>query len=152
VIDDPLQYHFAFNWTQTPQVAAPEHSISETVFKTPNGQPAPVKVLTLPVSKNTLLLRVENLADLFDYPPTATLADTVVYVDLQQLAKDLYFKANGAAGQLNGVNIIETQMTATESYADMNKNKFKWTGLDDNIVVEPTIPKDLPNYVVALAG
>lgn len=97
VIDDPLQYHFTFNWTQTLSQIEEAVKISEHVFKTANGQPAPVKLVAFPMDRNNLLLRLENIGDLFDYPSTATLADTVVYVDLQQLAKDIYFQANGAA-------------------------------------------------------
>lgn len=81
-----------------------------------NGQPVPVKIQVFPMARNMLLLRLENIGDLFDYPSTATLADTVVYVDVNALAKDLYFKANGASYYLNSINIVESQMTGIESY------------------------------------
>ena len=97
VIDDPLQYSFAFNYTlPTASVAAEEIPLSEDVIKSYGAQPAPVKVHTFPVGRNQLMIRVENIADLFDYPANAKLSDTAVYADIPQLAKDLYFKANGA--------------------------------------------------------
>ena len=43
-------------------------------------------------------------------------------------------------------------MTGTHAYTDMQKNKLKWTGVDDGTIVEPVIPKDLPNFVVAIAA
>ena len=67
-----------------------------------------MKAQVFPMDRNTLLLRVENIADLFDYSANAKLSDTVIYVDIPQLAKDLYFKANGASAYLNSINIIET--------------------------------------------
>lgn len=154
VIDDPLQYSFAFNYTLDASVALEEQPlISENVFSSVNaGQPVSAKVQVYPVERNVLLLRVENIGDLFDYPAGTNLSSTVVYVDLPQLAKDLYYKANGADSLLNGVNIYETQLTATESYLDMQKAKIKWSGLDDGQVTEPTFPKDLPNFVVSLTA
>ena len=43
-------------------------------------------------------------------------------------------------------------MTGTEAYSDMKKTKYSWTGVDDDTVIEPTLPKDLPNFVVAIAA
>ena len=34
----------------------------------------------------------------------------------------------------------------------MMKAKYMWIGEDDATIKEPTLPKDLPNYVVALAA
>lgn len=50
------------------------------------------------------------------------------------------------------MNIYETQLTGTETVTDMQKSKLKWSGLDDAYVTEPTLPKDLPNYVVSLTA
>jgi hypothetical protein len=44
--------------------------------------PIPTKIISYPIDRNMLLVRVENIADLFDFPVGATLEDTVVYVDL----------------------------------------------------------------------
>lgn len=127
--------------------------MSEQIFKSFGAsQPAPVKVQVFPVARNQITLRVENIADLFDYPTGTRLQDTAVYADIPQLAKDLYFKANGAGAYLNAVNIYETQLTGIESYTDMVKSKLKWQGVDDGQITEPVIPKDLPNYVVSLSA
>jgi len=34
----------------------------------------------------------------------------------------------------------------------MQKSKLKWSGVDDGSVTEPTLPKDLPNFVVSLSA
>jgi hypothetical protein len=34
----------------------------------------------------------------------------------------------------------------------MRDLKFKWAGVDDALIKEPVIPKDLPNFVVAIAA
>jgi hypothetical protein len=71
---------------------------------------------------------------------------------LTALAKDFWFKANGQGVQLSRINIQETQLTGVQSQADMKKNRYQWKGLDDGQVIEPTLPKDLPNNVVALSA
>lgn len=76
----------------------------------------------------------------------------MAYVDLTALAKDFWYKANGQSVQLSRINIQETQLTGVQSQADMKKNRYQWVGLDDDHVVEPTLPKDLPNNVVALSA
>jgi hypothetical protein len=98
-----------------------------------------------------ILVRTVNVGDLFDYPVNSTLADTVAYVDLNALAKNFYSQANGNA-QLSSINILEYQMTGITSQDDMKKNKYMWKGVDDGTVVEPVLPKDLPNNIIALSA
>lgn len=102
------------------------------------------------MERDVLLVRLENVGDLFDYPNGTHLANTTIYIDIPSLAKNLYYQANGKSAQLSTVNIIESQMSGNQNLTNMEKNKIQWKGLDDNQVVEPTMPKDLPNYVVAL--
>ncbi len=67
------------------------------------------------MGRNLLFLRLENIADLFDYQSTQTLTDTGVYVDVPQLAKNFFYQANGASAQLSNVNIQEMQITGIQS-------------------------------------
>jgi hypothetical protein len=71
-------------------------------------------------------------------------------VDIPSLAKNLYFQANGNEVQLSGININETQMSGNQAYTDMQKKRLKWKGVDDAHIVEPVMPKDLPNWLIAL--
>lgn len=89
--DDPLQYHFAFNYTlfnntsQASQHQQKEADVLAGVVQHSQslaGMPIPTKIISYPIDRNILLVRVENIADLFDFPVGATLEDTVVYVDL----------------------------------------------------------------------
>ena len=97
-------------------------------------------------------MRLAHIGDLFDYPANSTLTDTVAYVDLNALAKDFYNKANGPSYKLSSINIQETQLTGISSQSDFIKNKYQWKGEDDGQVVEPTLPKDLPNNVISLSA
>jgi hypothetical protein len=154
-IDDPLQLNFAFNYTITPmstEEAPMTLALPEGIVRQRNGIPAPIKVTSYPMDRNVLMVRIENIGDLFDYPKGATLQDTVAYVDLTALAKDFWYKANGQGTQLSRINIQETQLTGITSQTDMKKNRYQWKGVDDGQVVEPVLPKDLPNNVIALSA
>lgn len=71
------------------------------VVKQSNDQvPVPVKIISYPMDRNLLLVRLENIADLFDYPAGSTLDDTLTYFDLSQLARNLYQYTNGNSYQL----------------------------------------------------
>ena len=97
ITDDPLQINFAFNYSLTgmSENLSSLQGVPDNFVKQPNGIPAPIKVISYPMDRNVLMVRVENIADLFDYPKTATLQDTTAYLDLNALAKDFWYKANG---------------------------------------------------------
>ncbi len=104
------------------------------------------------MDRNLLLVRVENIADLFDYPAGTTLDATVTYFDLSQLARNLYQYTNGNNAQVQAINIKEMQLTGITSESDTYKSKYQWVGVDDNVVTEPVLPKDKPFNVVALSA
>jgi len=156
VIEDPVQLNFAFNFTVTPMAADAKSEnlgLPEGIVRVAsNGVPPPIKVTSYPMDRNLLMVRIENVGDLFDYPKNSTLQDTVAYVDLSALAKDFWYKANGQSTQLSRINIEEMQLTGVQNQADMKKKRYQWKGVDDGQVVEPTLPKDLPNNVIALSA
>lgn len=59
----------------------------------------------LPVEKDVIIARVENLADLFDNKPVQTF-----YFNMQKFARDLYFEINGVEPTL--VFIQETELSS----------------------------------------
>jgi hypothetical protein len=154
VIDDPLQYNFAFNYTIYTGVGEDlnQDILRGVVQQTNDAIPAPVKIISYPMDRNLLLVRVENIADLFDYPAGSTLDDTVTYFDLNQLSRNLYQYTNGNTAQLQSLNIKEMQLTGITSQIDTYRSKYQWVGVDDNVVTEPVLPKDKPNNVVALSA
>ena len=49
----------------------------------------PIKVQAFPVSKNVIIARFENIADLFDFP-SGNISDTNVYLDVNAFANNLW--------------------------------------------------------------
>jgi hypothetical protein len=57
----------------TSSVVSDVLGLPETIVSQPNGIPAPIKVISYPMDRNLLQVRIENIGDLFDYPNGATL-------------------------------------------------------------------------------
>jgi len=81
-----------------------------------------------PVAKDQVIVRIENLADRFDK------SSEVSFLNVDKLAKDLYFEVNGK--QADSVQIEEVSVQGTLLEKDRLKNTFKWTGVDDGTQLE----------------
>lgn len=77
--------------------------------------------------KNSLLMRIENIADTFDS------AGEVIYstVNVQQIATDLFTIANDGTDHQFTTEIEETSLTANQSYETMSNGRLKWKTVDD---------------------
>ena len=66
----------------------------------------------LPVEKNVLFVRFENIGDNYDAKNGGT--DTTgkaYFVDVDKFARNLYQHVNGAEAKLNNVNIWESSLS-----------------------------------------
>jgi len=76
MIDEPLQYFFTSKWSQ-------KESMRDVVVSTiETANEATIKYQLVPLKKNEILIRFENIADLFDYDKSAVLNDTTVFIDV----------------------------------------------------------------------
>ena len=95
----------------------------------------------LPLAKNQLLFRIENLADNLDAN-----ASSVKYVNIQRLAKQFYKEANPAAKKEPTVKISETSLTHNQlqSALEARRKQFQWKGADDSTSLQLSVkrPKD----------
>lgn len=105
----------------------------------------------LPVKRNMLFVRFENMGDKFDAKNGGTdTSNSTYYVKVQDFAKNLYTYVNGAGAKLNNINVWETSLTGNQKYSDMVKSKTKWVGEDDGKIQPPKLPSDKPNLEIAL--
>lgn len=72
------------------------------------------------IEKNSILMRIENLADLFD-------SEKIEFqtVDVEQLAKGLYTLVNGLGTEFS-VEVTEMSLTATMEIEEMTGRKLHW--------------------------
>lgn len=63
-----------------------------------------------------IMVRLENLADLFDYPEKTTLDQTNIVIDLMKIANSLYSMVNGESALLDKIDIVEVELTGIISY------------------------------------
>lgn len=161
LVDEPLQYYFAFNWTNTTSAAslddfqenllslsAWEKLISD--FSLTYALPDAVKANLFPMSRNNILVRVENIGDNFDTPASS---NRTFYVKLKDYAAALYQHVNSGknAVLLNHINVNEMSLTGNQPYSDMLANKIHWRGADDATVpAEPVWPQDRGQFEIAL--
>ncbi len=107
-----------------------------------------MKVVTIPVKRNELLIRFENLADLFDYP-SGNIIDTNVYVDVRAYAEDLFAQANYQNHLLNYVNIRETGSSGIE-FVENIRNLKRTFKVENDQYAPVSLPSDKPGYNIAL--
>jgi hypothetical protein len=48
------------------------------------------------------------------------------------------------------VTILETSLTGNQPYSMMSGKRIQWKGVDDDTIVEPTLPKDISETEVSL--
>ena len=86
-----------------------------------------VKLVIIPEAKNHFILRLENIADLFD-KDAATQT-----VDLQGLLDAMWKNANlKAPVDYSKMDIKEMSMTANMELKEMLDRKIQWKTVDDN--------------------
>lgn len=108
--------------------------------------PNTLKIVTFPLKRNNILLRLENVADNFD----SNVAGSLLYFKIKDYAANLYSSQNGNRSTLSYINVVETSLTANQPYSEMLAHKVKWYGADDANVTEPAWPKDRADFEVAL--
>lgn len=123
-INDPANYFFNFNVTQT-QSPTVEDQLVEAYKKA--GVVNTVKVVHMPRWKNSIQLRLQNLADLYDSnSETAT-------VDLAAIADALWNAGNmGNPVTYQDLEIKELSLTGNMELKEMWARKIKWATVDDD--------------------
>ena len=118
--DDPAQYFFSFNASATGSGKA--SSLSEELVQ--YGIKGSVKLVSMPLAKNKILVRLENMADLFDLEAEMALVDLNF---IQALVKD----ANpNLSGQLS-FKWRELSLSGNMDIAEMQERRIQWKTRDD---------------------
>lgn len=83
---------------------------------------------------------MENLADRFD-----KLSNTTSFINIEKLAKDLFFEINKK--QPDSLLIEEVTLQGTLLEKERLANTFKWTGVDDGSQLEfSKRPEDVDGF------
>lgn len=147
--DEPLQFFYTSDFKQKAldeSVNAAAHFDSlgalASQFSDFKGD---LKLQQFPEERNQVLIRLENLSDLFDGTPTETPT-----FDLMAYAKSLYSSANGGAS-FESATITERTLSNNQDMKTMLDNKFKWKSADaPNAKMAQPYPVDPSATVVAL--
>lgn len=79
-----------------------------------------LKLHMLPEERNQILVRLENLSDLFDGAPEST-----PFFHLQGYASNLYAKVNGGKAPTS-IEITERTLSNNQDMVEWQKEKFHW--------------------------
>lgn len=135
-VDEPINYFVA---------SADSDSLGSSTIQAREDLAAfdgDLKIHLLPEGRNRMILRLENLADLFDGTPAST-----PQFDIKSYAENIW-SANSSSPVPN-IKITERTLGNNQDYDEMVKNKFDWPNVDGPSTV--TYPKDqTPGEVIAL--
>ena len=116
-VDEPLSYFYAR--VETGEILT-THKVSH------HDRPVAdfdgnLKIHLVPEAKNKILIRLENLADLFDGAPEQT-----PIFDIHKYAVDLYAANNNGSTKGLKVKIVERTLSNSMNRAEWSKEKFSW--------------------------
>lgn len=74
----------------------------------------------IPMAKNSILLRLENIADIFD----GSIESQTDYFDIPAFAQTIWDHANGGKVELNDVHVTERTLGDNEDMDAWRQEKF----------------------------
>ena len=116
-----MQYFFAMDYDTSNDSNFGQNYPTSTMLEDFKGD---LKIHTIPQERNKILIRLENIADLFDGTPSET-----PYFDLQTFAQELYSHSNDGQ-KPSAVKIVERTLGNNQDYEEMEKAKFPWKSTD----------------------
>lgn len=145
--DEPLQIFYATDYTQN-EPTAPNRAVFEhrrAMASQLDAFDGDLKLLQYPMARNEVIIRLENLSDLFDGTPSET-----PMFDIGSYASSLYASANGGAAPADMV-IEERNLSNNMNYSEMLERKFQWLSEDGpNPYLAQPYPTDESDTVVAM--
>lgn len=129
LIDQPLIYNFAFNYSIPENKTKAEQFKSQIQLFKGNQSMSSLTYHTFPLGLNKILVRFENLADRFDH-----LQSDTKYINVKQFASQFYKEANPLSKKNPPIaRIQETTIDHSQTQAELDKKKakFKWAGEGD---------------------
>ena len=138
ITDEPIQ---CFYMKGEQELSTPEDS-QDDINADLLGAVKNLKLHLLPEKRNQILIRLENMSDLFDGTPEST-----PYFDLQSYATNLYAKVNRGEASPS-IDITERTLTNNQNMVEWQKEKFHWKSQGGDSPVK--YPADKADGVVAM--
>jgi len=123
VVDEPIQYFFTTSFTESDAQCiscVANNALHESMKTQTNGFAGDLKIHLFPEAKNQILVRLDNLADLFDGTPQET-----PYFNLEAYVGKLYALSNGGA-KPTSVTLTERTLGNNQDFSEWQKLKYQW--------------------------
>ena len=133
LIDQPLEYLFAFQYDKEGKPKAPSGSLAQIQYLAEGEKENVVTYHTFPLGRNKILARFENMNDRFDND------ETVQWLDMETFAKSFYQSSN--PGESSSFTIQEVSITNNQLQSDLEARRVKknWIGEDDVVRKDPKV-------------
>jgi len=118
--DEPIQFFYATDFTITAANGGKTSEHLSAMASLLTDFDGDLKLLQFPEDRNQVLLRLANLADLYDGAPATT-----PQFNLQEYALQLYKHANNGAAPAS-MTITERTLSNNQDYEQMKLHKFHW--------------------------
>ena len=82
-----------------------------------------MKIVTVPLAYSKILLRIENLGDIFD-------GASPKQVNLTMVIEGMWKSAHSLDSEVGSYTLIETSVTGTIPMAEMQSRRLKWNTED----------------------
>ena len=128
--EEPLQVFYSSDFTIT-SIEKNDNFVAANAAKKNSANSlssfdGDLRLLLFPEHQNQILIRLENLSDLFDGVPTET-----SYFNLLDYATEFY-KANNGGATPTSIDIHERTLSNNQGMDAMKANKFKWKSVDSS--------------------
>jgi hypothetical protein len=87
-----------------------------------------VKIVTVPMKQNKILLRIQNLADIFDQDSTTS------KVNLTMVIEGMWKSSHALDSEVMPYTLTETSVTGNMPVSEMQSRRLKWKTEDDAIL------------------
>ena len=126
----PMQYYFVTEYEEN--IGLPKDVNRAGLYKSFKSNPT-LNLVTYPIERGQIQVRLENLADRFDYDyKDANAPSSAFWFNLTSLVQDLYLEANPGT-QVPNYTITELSLSGNQLIGEEDKHKkaLKWIGEDD---------------------
>lgn len=123
-LQQPLQYAFAFDFKLEGTIPERKSEVKANKDRSIENLVQSGHIRLVPVAKNQIIVRLENLYDNFDgqssYPS---------FINIQKYCRELYIEINKKAPA--SVEIVETSLSSNAPLEQINQEKWQWQSIED---------------------
>jgi hypothetical protein len=143
--DDPAQYFFAQKVNSIDvKDTLPKQQKIFSQYMEKAGIVGKVKIVTVPQEQNKILMRVQNLADIFDQDAAT------VQVNMATVVEGMWKAAHSSDSVVQPYTLTETSITGNIPMSEMQSRRLKWKTDDEDKVHKSNLSYTMDGDMIKL--